>query len=288
MASRTLILVDGLAALYRAFYAIRGLSSADGTPTNALFGFIRMLTQLREVWKPTHWVVVFDGGLPEARLELLPDYKGQRSPMPDELRSQIPLAEHYLEKAGIAWVRQPRQEADDVLASITSWARGEAADVLVATGDKDLYQLVDAQTRIVPVSGKGGAMGCEEVAAKTGVSPQNIRDWLALTGDSADNIPGVPGVGAKTAAKLLQEYGSLETLWRHFEEIARPKLREALAASRAVVERNTELVSLRHDLPIDLGWDDMAVRQPTAALIAFFEKYGFDSMADSLRQPDLF
>ena len=187
-----LVLVDGMAILYRAFYAIKELYTKDGRPTNAVFGFVRMLNQIREVWQPTHWAIVFDGGLPEERLELLEDYKAQRPPTPDSLSEQIDTAEEYLNKANISWVRQEGEEADDIIASIAAWAEQDAEKVLLASSDKDFYQLVNGKINMISVSGKNEAMGPAEVSAKTGVEPAQIVEWLALIGDSADNIPNRP------------------------------------------------------------------------------------------------
>lgn len=286
--SRKLVLVDGTAVLYRAFYAIRELSTAAGTPTNALFGFIRMLQQLRDDWDPSHWTVVFDGGSPAERLELLPDYKGQRAPMPDDLRGQIALTQEYLDCAGVKWLRMDRQEADDVMASLAKWASPDA-EVFLATSDKDLYQLIDDRVRIIAVSGGKSQMGVEEVMTKTGVQPGMIIEWLALIGDNADNIPGVPGVGPKTAAKLLSQFGSLAKMWAGIEDLPEGKVRAALEQSREVVDRNVKLVTLNTALDCGVGWDDLPVGDGDAGrLLAFFEKVEFGSMAKALRQPDLF
>jgi DNA polymerase-1 len=288
MPSRKLILVDGTAVLYRAFYAIRQLSTADGTPTNALFGFIRMLRQLRDDWHPSHWIVVFDGGSPADRLELLPAYKAQRAPMPDDLRGQIALTQEYLDCAGVKWLRMERQEADDVMASLAKWASPDA-EVLLATSDKDLYQLIDDSVKVIAVSGGKSEMGVQEVKAKTGVEPRLIIEWLALIGDSADNIPGVPGVGPKTASKLLAQFCSLAEMWDRIEELPEGKLRSALVASREVVDRNVKLVKLNTALDCDVGWNDLPAGEGDAGkLLVFFEKVEFGSMAKALRQPDLF
>ena len=284
-----LLLVDGSATMYRAFYAIRTLSTRAGLPTNALYGFIRMISQMREVWAPTHWMVVFDGGSPPRRLEALPEYKAQRAPMPDELRSQIPLMERYLDCARIDRVRVEKEEADDVMATLAARASREGAEVFLATSDKDMFQLVDAQVQIVSVSGKPERMGPQEVLTKTGVFPEKIIPWLALIGDTADNIPGVPGVGPKTAAALLNEHGSIDALVANVESVARPKLREALQGHMDAVTRNLELVRLETDLNVPGSWSDAVVRNgDNAALLPFFEEMEFETLAKSLREPDLF
>jgi DNA polymerase-1 len=223
MTAKTLLLMDGAALAYRAFYAIQNLSTRAGQPTNAVFGFVRMANQLASQWRPTHRAVVFDAGLPAARMALLPSYKQQREKMPDPLRSQFPLIEEYLRRAGIPALRVAGQEADDTMASLATLAAAEEADTLLATSDKDLFQLVTDRVVIVAPTAAGGRMGPAEVCAKMGVPPALVVELLALTGDTVDNIPGVPGVGPKTAAKLLTEFGSLAGLWARLAEVAGEK-----------------------------------------------------------------
>lgn len=285
MSTRKLILIDGTSVLYRAYFAIRDLSTSAGRPTNAVFGFIRMLRQIEEDWKPTHWVVVFDGGLPEERIELLEEYKAQRRPMPESLREQIQTVEEYLDRADIAWLRQEGQEADDIMASVAAWAEKESGETLIATNDKDLYQLVDEKVRVIPVSGKSSQLGPEDILLKTGVFPLQIVDWLALVGDTSDNIKGVPGVGPKTAAKLLSRYGSLDDLWAHLDELPSDKLRNSLRENRSLISRNVQMVRLRRDLGCPLEWDGMQARPASPdKLLPFFEMLEFESMARELRE----
>jgi DNA polymerase-1 len=283
-----LVLIDGMAVLYRAFFAIPELSDAAGRPTNAVFGFIRMLKQIATQWEPTHWAVVFDGGLSEERMELLEDYKAQRPSCPDKLREQVSTAEEYLDCADIAWMRVEGEEADDVLASLAQRFADRAGEILIATGDKDLYQLVSDKCRVVPVSGKGAAMGPDQVREKTGVGPLHIVAWLALVGDTSDNIPGVPGIGPKTAARLLGEFGSLAELLGHLDRVKRAKVADALRDHREAVARNVEMVRLRDDLPLSCEWDDLEARPANPEkLLPFLDAYGFDSLAGDLRQGGL-
>lgn len=282
MPENTLLLVDGTGVAYRAYYAIVELSTRAGKPTNAVFGFIKMLQQLEQLWKPTHRMIVFDGGTPEERLIRLPTYKAQREPMPDLLRAQFADIERYLDLAGICSIRMEGQEADDVIATI---AASSASGVLIATSDKDLYQLINDRVFMISPSKAGVKMGCAEVVEKTGVRPEKIVEWLALTGDAVDNIPGVPGVGPKTAAKLLAQFGSLEDLWLKLDEVASQKLREALAAHRAEVVRNVELVTLRRDLNVPVSMDSMEVRRiDPARMLPFYEELEFGSLAKPLRE----
>jgi DNA polymerase I len=287
----TLLLIDGTSILYRAFFAIRELSTRSGRPTNAVFGFIRMLKQARDAWHATHWIVVFDGGLPQHRMELVPEYKAQRPPMPAALRAQVGTAVEYLERAGIAWLRQDGQEADDVLASLCAQAESasEARDILVVTSDKDMYQLVGGKVRIAPVAGKGGLIGTEEVRVKTGVEPGQIVDWLALTGDASDNIAGVPGIGPKTAADLIRRYGNLEGLWAGVDELPEGKVKVALVQHRDLVQRNVAMVRLNRTLACVLDWDTARVHPvDPARLLPLLEELEFTSMVHELQERDLF
>lgn len=289
MANQRLMLVDGHAVAYRAFFAIRSLSTKDGKPTNALFGFIRMLDQLVQQWKPTHEWVVFDGGLPAERMALLETYKAQREAMPDDLRSQFSLIEEYLTLAGVPFLTVPDQEADDVMATFASHAALANAEVVLATSDKDMYQLASEQVFLVPPTKSDWRMGPEQVIEKTGVRSDQIAEWLALIGDTADNIPGVPGVGPKTAAKLLTEYGSLDVLYDRLNSVAQEKLREALRAHRDAVYRNKAMTTLNTDLSLSVSWEQ-GVRQKadTSGLLAFYRKMEFNSMAKALEAPSLF
>ena len=286
---RRLVLIDGLAALYRAFYAIPDLATKTGKPTNAVFGFIRMINQIREIRRPSHWAVVFDGGLPKERLEILEEYKAQRPPMPDKLREQINIVEEYLKAADIAWVRLEGEEADDVLASMAEWAMPNTAHILIATNDKDIYQIVNEKTFIIPITGKDEPMGVEAVKVKTGVEPSKITEWLSLTGDASDNIPGVPGIGPKTAAKLINTYGSLDLLMKRIDEVKGDSLRKSLKEYGDLITRNLKMVRLKCGLGSSLGWDELKVRPvDPASLLPLYKELEFHSFAKEISEGDLF
>ena len=163
MSARRLLLVDGTQLFYRSFFAIRGLSTHDGLPSNAVFGFIRGIHQLAELWKPSHLAVAWDGGTPKARLDLLPEYKAQRPPMPDDLRRQVEPVRDFLGLAGIPLIRLDQEEADDVLASLVRWGEPGADDVMIVTCDKDLYQLVSEKTCMVGWGKDDKRIGRQEV-----------------------------------------------------------------------------------------------------------------------------
>ena len=270
----SVLIVDGTAVAYRAFYAVQGLSTRDNQPTNALFGFVRMVRQLAARWAPDRLVVAFDGGSPAHRLEKCPAYKAQRAPMPDDLRSQLPLINEYLDVAGVPRILLPHQEADDVMATLADRAARAGAVVRLATSDKDLLQLVGDRVRLVPPTKTDEELDAAGVEAKTGVRPDQIVDWLALVGDTADNIPGVDGIGPKTAAKLLARFGSLADCFARAAEIESASLREKLLAGRAVAELNVRLMALDKAVPGVPDWDELPAPAPDAArLKAFFEKY---------------
>ena len=280
---QSVLIVDGTAVAYRAFYAVRELSTRDGRPTNALFGFVRMLRQLEAHWRPDRLVVAFDGGSPAHRLEKCPEYKAQRAPMPDELRSQLGPINEYLEAAGIPAVLLKGQEADDVIATLADRAARSGATVRIATSDKDLMQLVDERVRIVPPTKTDEELGVAGVVAKTGVKPSQIVDWLALIGDAADNIPGVNGIGPKTATKLLVQFGTLSDCFEQADKIESESVRSKLQAGRPVAERNVQLMVLDKDVPGLPGWGDiLAPASEPAKLKAFFEKYELHRFASEI------
>lgn len=289
--SRRLLLVDGYGLVYRAYYAIPAMSNAAAEPTNAVFGAIRMLEHLRDHWKATHWAVVFDGGLPDTRMELVTDYKANRAGMPDELSVQLPAIDAFLAAARITRLCIEGQEADDVLAAIALREREcERVDaVLIATSDKDLLQAVGDGISVVPLAGKGPALDAEGVCAKTGVRPDQIVPWLAMIGDSSDNIEGVPGIGTKTAAALLQTYGSLEGVHAHLDELAGKKAGRALAEYWERVERNVKMVQLDLDILCVEDVEALTVNPPDVPqLLALYDRLGFEKFARDLREPELF
>lgn len=288
MSATHLLLIDGTALAYRAFYAIPALNTTDGRPSNAIFGFIRLLRQLEQVWQPGGMAVVFDGGKPEARMQAWPAYKEGRAPMPDALQAQLPAIEDYLDRAGIASIRLLGEEADDILASLAVRAEEVGRDVLLATADKDFYQVVTEHIHLVSLTRSGERVGPAEVEARAGVPPSLAVAWQALIGDTVDNIPGVPGVGGKTAARLLARYGSLEEIWRCLPEVTPEKIRRSLADHRADVERNVKLMTLRRDLDGGVDTARLAMNKPEPArLLPFFENWELHSFARSLREPGL-
>jgi len=279
-----LLIIDGHAFAYRAFFAIRGLSSPSGQPTNAIYGFIKMLEKLEASFLPSHTVVVWDGGLDEDRVEGLVDYKAQRDPMPDDMEVQLDEIVTYLEANGIASICDDGIEADDRIGQLAKRAEEEGYDVAIASSDKDFFQLINDRVKMLnPADKSGEPMDADDVEAKTGVRPHQIVDWLSLVGDAADNIPGVPGIGVKTAASLLNEFGSVDGIYERLAEVKREKQREALAASEEDVRRNQALVALKLDLPGEPGLDSLRKGfENSAQLEKLYEKWGFKTMLKEL------
>ena len=234
----TLLLVDGHAYAYRAFHAIRNLSSPEGRATNAIFGFIKMVSRMRGIINPSHLAIVWDGGLSPERMQLLPEYKAQRPPMPDDLAEQIEEIIRYLGAARIHSIRQDGVEADDLIASLARQAAQSGGKVVIASSDKDFFQLVSSAVGLFNPNDKTDAIWtADQVVAKTGVQPGQVVDWLSLIGDSVDNIAGVPGVGPKTAMDLLARFGSIDSLYDRLTEVKAGKMRESLQASAEAMER---------------------------------------------------
>ena len=282
-----LLIIDGHAYAYRAFHAIRGLRSPDGQPTNAIYGFVKMLGKLRAAIGPTHLIVVWDGGLSAERMAALPEYKAQRPEMPDDLRPQLDGIAGYLKAAGVASICREGVEADDYIACLARRASDAGMTVVIASSDKDFMQLVSARVGLLNPNDKSEMVWTgEQVRAKSGVEPAQIVDWLSLTGDSVDNIPGVPGVGPKTAAELLKQFGSVAALYARLDEVKSEKLRAALRAAADAVRRNRELVRLRDDLPCEFSPEELAGKPADAGrLRELYRRWGFKGMIEALEAP---
>ncbi len=273
-----LLIIDGHAYAYRAFHAIRDLRGPQGQPTNAIYGFIKMLEKMRLTLAPNYLRVVWDGGLSAERMAALPGYKAQRPEMPDDLRLQFDEISSYLEGAGISEFCGDGIEADDYIGCLAQQAATKV-NVVIASSDKDFMQLVTDRIGLLNPNDKSGAIwGRSEVFAKAGVEPEQIVDWLALMGDTVDNIPGVPGVGPKTAAMLLKQFGSVKEIYSQLSEVKSEKTRLALKNAEADVLRNLELVRLQA-VPLELELEQLVVRQANQdKLRGLFARWGFNGM----------
>jgi DNA polymerase I len=281
------LIVDGHAYAYRAFHAIHSLHSPSGRPTNAIYGFVKMMAKMRAAVGPTHLAVVWDGGLSAERVAALPEYKAQRPKMPEDLKPQLDEIIAYLKAAGVASICQEGVEADDYIAGLARRAAEAGMSVVIASSDKDFMQLVSEQIGLLNPNDKTETIWADEqVRAKTGVSPLQIVDWLSLTGDTVDNVPGVPGVGPKTAAELLNQFESVHGLYEQLDEVKSEKLRANLRVAEAVVRLNRELVRLREDLPAAFSPVELAEKPVDAARLAeLYRRWGFRTLLAALAEP---
>lgn len=276
--------MDGHAYAYRAFHAIRDLRGPDGRPTNAIFGFIQAFEKLRQWLQPSHAAVLWDGGLAAERLEALPDYKAQRPEMPEALKTQLDPIVAWLRAAGVATGCREGVEADDWIAALARWAEGKGWNVVVASSDKDFMQLVSDKIGLVnPNDASERIWTAQEVRAKTGVDPAQIVDWLSLVGDTSDNIPGVPGVGPKTAAALLRQFGSLDAILDRIGEVQPERIRNAVREAAGILRRNQDLVRLRTDLPPGFEPTELELRAPNVSeLQRLYQQWGFRRLLERL------
>ena len=256
-------LLDGSATLYRAFHALPPLSTAGGVPTNAVLGFATMLLKIVRERAPDYLGVAFDGPGPTVRHEAFAEYKAQRPPMPDALAQQIPHVHRVVEALRVPLLLVEGEEADDILATLARRASGRGVHAVIVTGDKDLLQLVaDGITVYDPMRDRWYDRA--EVVARYGLPPEALVDLFGLTGDAIDNVPGVPGIGEKTARSLLETFGSLDALLGGLDRVGRPKLREALAAHAEQARRSRELVRVRCDVQVPVDLEALRRRPPDA------------------------
>ncbi len=287
-----LLLIDGHYYAYRSFFAIQSLSNSKGEPTNAIYGFVKTIRRMIKDLRPDLGAVVWDEGLPTRRTDLQPAYKQQRAEMPDLLRPQLRcIQEELTEMMGFHSISSPDTEADDLMASYTVAARALDHDVVLATNDKDLFQLVNDHVKVYSTNKTDLAnpkdthalLGEEAVLKKWGVAPPQIGDILALIGDSVDNIPGVPGLGPKGATALVTAHGSVEKILANLEAITKDSLREKLAAARDQINQNREMVRLDLDLPLPVAVGDLRITPRHLDLITALQRCEFKSLLEEIR-----
>jgi len=284
-----LYLIDASAYIFRAYHALPPLTRAsDGLPVGAVSGFCNMLWKLLEDLKgderPTHFACVFDKSSYTFRNEMFPEYKANRSEPPEDLRPQFPL----VREAAIAFhthaLEMEGYEADDLIATYARQAEAKGARVTIVSSDKDLMQLVTDKVFMLDTM-KNKHIGHDQVVEKFGLGPDKVIDIQSLAGDSVDNIPGAPGIGVKTAATLLTEYGDLETLLARAEEIKQPKRRQTLIDHADQIRMSRELVTLKQDVPVDVPVEDLAVADPDPkTLIDFLERMEFRTITRRVKE----
>jgi DNA polymerase-1 len=293
-----LLLIDGHYYLYRSFFAIRGLTNSRGEPTNAIYGFLKAMRKMVADLKPDLGAVVWDHGLPDRRTSLQSAYKQHRPEMPLELRSQENWLQHKLPLTGFSSLSAPATEADDLIASYTRKAVAAGYNVVIATNDKDILQLTSEQVAIYSTAKADAGrdafalLGPREIKEKWGVEPSQIGEILALTGDSTDNIPGVPGIGGKTAAQLIHNYGTVENLLRNLASVLPEKLRERLANAKNLIQANRQMIALDDELPLPKALEDLRIAPQYNLLLPALEECEFRTLvkeveAESERQSTL-
>jgi DNA polymerase-1 len=272
---KTLVVLDGMAYAFRAFYAVPELSNSRGEPTNAIYGFANALRRAEKQFKPDAAIVAYDSPGGSFRDEMLKEYKGHRDAPPEALVSQFPLIEELA--AGMGWtlIKQARMEADDIMATLCKLGHKAGWEVVLMTSDKDILQLCGPGVRVYRENPKGATLyGPPEVKERYGIGPEQITDLLGLMGDSADNIPGVPGVGEKTAAKLLQEYGSMEKALKAAPKMKPGKLMENLQQFAEQARLSKKLAELKDDVELKGGLKDFAYKGPDyAKLLPWLKHY---------------
>jgi DNA polymerase-1 len=273
-----LFIIDGNSYIYRAFYAIRNLSTSSGLPTNAVLGFANMLMKVIKEKAPDLLAIAFDPKGPTRRHIEFKEYKAHRPPMPKDLVPQIPYIHKLVQAFRIPVFVQDGQEADDVIATLAHQAVAAGMDVVIVTGDKDILQLVGPGVTVYD-SLKEKTYGPAEVEERFGVRPERVVEIMGLMGDAADNIPGVPGIGEKTAQALIKEHGTIEKVLANAHKITKPKLKQSLMENGDLARFSRELAILHNDVPLDIDLEQLAVKEPdNPALLAILRELELTSL----------
>jgi DNA polymerase-1 len=285
---KKLVLVDGSALAFRSFYALftAGMRNAEGTPTWAVFGFLKALFEVLEKHRPDMIAVCFDLATPTFRHVEYEDYKANRDEMPDDLSAQWPIIKEGIEALGVPIYEKAGFEADDIIGTVGRDAEAHNMEVLVLTGDQDAFQLLDKSIQVLMPARQGGGLtifGRQEVYDKLGVWPEQVPDYKALCGDNSDNIPGVKGIGSKTAAALLNQFPTLEAIYSHLGEIKSVSVRQKLEDGKKSAFSSKGLATIRYDVPLKFDFEHCRLNMPEMEnLVDFFRTYEFNSFLKSL------
>ncbi|MCK9430848.1 MAG: DNA polymerase I [Candidatus Omnitrophica bacterium] len=284
MADKNLFLIDATAFCYRAYYALSGMSTVSGQPTNAVYGFLNILNKILKEQKPDYLVCCFDISRDTFRLQKFAQYKMQRPPMPDGLSSQIPIIKEIVAAYGISIFEKKGFEADDIIAELARKAAAKKLRVTIVSSDKDILQLVNSRVSVFnPYKDSGVLYDEKKVAEVFGVSPEMTADVIALMGDDADNIPGVPGIGEKTAEKLILEFGSLEKLLKNIAKVNPEKIKNAISENIERIKLNKELITLNEKVGIVLNLKKVKFDNPDyKRLSGIFKRLEFKSLLKEL------
>ena len=286
-----IVLIDGHSILNRAFYGVPDLTNAEGLHTNAVYGFLNILFRILEEEKPQYLAVAFDVHAPTFRHKMFGEYKGTRHAMPQELREQVPVIQELLHAMDVPLLMKEGYEADDLLGTVAGRCEKEGLDVTVVSGDRDLLQLATEQVLIRIPKTKGGKTEIRdyhtaEVQEEYGLTPAQIIELKALMGDSSDNIPGLPGVGIKTATAILQQYGTIENAHEHIDEIRPPKAQKAMREHWDLAELSKKLATIDTDVPIEVELSSMEKKDLfTPAAYPIFKRLEFKKMLTLFDRP---
>ena len=259
-----LVLIDGHSILFRAFYGTPPLTNSAGLHTNGVYGFLDIMFKILDEEQADYLAVAFDLHAPTFRHEKYPEYKGNRSPMPDELREQVPLIREVLDSMAVPTLSMEGFEADDILGTVAKRYQGEDLEVSIVSGDRDLLQLADTHIRIrIPKTSKGQTTVYDyypdDVVSDYQVTPNEFIDVKALMGDQSDNIPGVPSIGEKTATALISAWHSIENAYDHIDEIRPPRAQKALREHYDMAQFSKWLATIRTDVPVNVTLEDMTI-----------------------------
>ena len=276
-----LLLIDGSSYIFRAFYAIGHLSNSKGLPTNAIYGFTQMLLKVLKENHPDYLIVALDSKAPTFRSEVYKEYKANRPAMPEGLTPQIPYIKRIMEAYRIATLEIDGYEADDIIGTVAKGVESEV-DVVIITGDKDILQLVNDRIEVYDTM-KEKRFRVEEVIQRFGVRPEQVVEVMGLAGDAIDNIPGVPGIGEKTAIELIKTFGSIENLLAHLDQIPKKKLRENLETYGELARLSRQLATIHTDVPIQYQLKDFVLSPPDLkSLREIFKELEFNKLLKEL------
>ena len=280
----TLYLIDGNSYIYRAFYGVRHLSTSTGIPTNAIYGFSNMLKRVLRERSPIYMAIALDAPGPTFRHDLSPDYKANRPRMPEDLAEQIPFIKRLITALGIPYVEIPGYEADDIIGTLATWASDQGADVVMISGDKDLLQLVSPKVHMWD-SMKHEVFGPAEVEKRFGVPASQVVEVMGLAGDSTDNIPGVPGIGPKTAQRLIKEFGSIENLLSALDKVSKERERKRLEAHSEQAIMSRALATIKCDVPLDKDWQEFELGEADRGdLVNLYRELEFKKLLQELEE----
>jgi DNA polymerase-1 len=278
----TLYLIDGSSYIYRAFYGVRHLSTSTGIPTNAIYGFGNMLKRVLRERSPIYMAIALDAPGPTFRHDLSPDYKANRPRMPEDLSAQIPFIKRLITAFGIPYMEIPGYEADDIIGTLATWASDQGAEVVMISGDKDLLQLVSPKVHMWD-SMKDEVLGPAEVEKRFGVPASQVVEVMGLAGDSGDNIPGVPGIGPKTAQRLIKEFGSIENLLSALDKVSKEKERQRLETHSEQAIMSLALATIKCDVPLEKDWQEFELGEADLGdLINLYRELEFKKLLQEL------